>query len=108
MPLNARVSGHLDFKIQQFVPFCGFHAKICPILLNFKSKQPETRAFKDACHITKKSCTDGETITKKKKLVTSHFKIWRLRLAVHVVLFLGFLNEQVQRILKLNNNYIKR
>ena len=31
-------------------------------LWNVKSKLPETQAFKDTCYITKKSCTDVETI----------------------------------------------
>ena len=68
------------FKISQFVPFlhvfdrfCGFVTKKgtnCEILhLN----NPLTHAFKG--NLTKKSCTDGETLQKKWFFsVTSHFK----------------------------------
>ena len=32
---------------------------------NFKSKKPETQAFKGTCYITKKACTEGGNPTKK-------------------------------------------
>ena len=45
-------------KISQFVPFCMKTPKNPPKgdkLWNFKSKQPETRAFKGTCYKTKKA-----------------------------------------------------
>ena len=41
----------------------------------WKSKLPETRAFKGICYTTKKSCTDGGNPTKKNFFwVASHIK----------------------------------
>ena len=53
-------------------------------LWNFKSKLPETRAFKGACYISTKPCTDRGNPTNKFNLwVTSHFKVgWHPLLAL--------------------------
>ena len=57
VPLNSRVSGYSDLKLTNLSLFAGFryilrifNAKF----INFKSKEPETRAFKGTCYKQKK------------------------------------------------------